>query len=78
MGILLNQEKKMEFHYTCRNSNCCYPGKDEFKMTIDEQAVMDDNNMATVFCPFCKKEMTPSFPAGQDMPPDKDLSGNVH
>ena len=48
----------MEFSYSCPNNNCSYPGKNHFTMTIDEQAVMDDKNMATVFCPFCKKEMT--------------------
>ena len=30
-------------------------------MTIDEETVMDDKNLATIFCPFCKKEMEPDL-----------------
>ncbi len=50
----------MELLFTCLNHNCSYPGKNNFEMTIDEETVMDNKNMATIFCPFCKKEMEPA------------------
>lgn len=68
----------MEFLFTCQNQNCSFPGKDKFKMTIDEESVMDDKNIATVFCPFCKKEMTPSSLTGQAASDARDLPGRVH
>ena len=64
----------MEFSYSCPNNNCSYPGKNQFTMTIDEQAVMDDKNMAAVFCPFCKKEMTFCILDGKSMAGDKPVN----
>lgn len=49
----------MEIIYACRNHNCSYPGKNRFEMTFDAETIMDDRNMATIFCPFCKNEMFP-------------------
>ena len=64
----------MEMSYICRNTVCSYPGKHRFEMTFDGQAVMDDKNMATVFCPFCKQEMVPVLPE-QPLPENRIDSG---
>lgn len=68
----------MEFLYTCRNKNCSYPGKSNFEMTIDEETVMDDKNMATVFCPFCKKEMKPKVLHGSGISPENNGYKHLH
>ena len=52
--------------YHCTNNNCSYPGDTQFEMTFKSESIMDNNNIATTFCPFCKKEMVPS--AMQDVP----------
>lgn len=49
----------MEIKYTCRNNNCSYPGSDRFEMRLNLESIMDNNNIATTFCPFCKSEMFP-------------------
>lgn len=45
--------------YVCINSNCSFPGKNRFEMAFNEESIMDEQNLASVFCPFCKKEMIP-------------------
>ena len=68
----------MEFSYTCRNQNCCFPGKNNFKMTIDQETVMDERNIATVFCPFCKNEMEPDLINDQTVSIPNDLSRSAN
>lgn len=46
--------------YNCTNINCNFPGKDQFKMTFNTESIIDINNLATVFCPFCKQPMVTS------------------
>ena len=46
--------------YNCTNINCNFPGKDQFEMTFNTESIIDINNLATVFCPFCKKAMETS------------------
>ncbi|MCF8114479.1 MAG: hypothetical protein K9K21_11580 [Desulfotignum sp.] len=53
----------METKYICTHTHCSYPGATRFEMAFKEESIMDDNNVATTFCPFCKKEMMP-VPAG--------------
>ena len=50
----------MEQTYRCINENCSFPGRNPFEMALNKELVMDDRNMAVVFCPFCKKEMIPA------------------
>ncbi|MCP4023534.1 MAG: hypothetical protein GY729_16935 [Desulfobacteraceae bacterium] len=52
----------MHIKYHCTNQNCSYPGVTQFEMTFKSETIADDHNVATLFCPFCKKEMTPSAP----------------
>ncbi len=45
--------------YHCTNENCSYPGVTQFEMTFKSETIADANNVAVLFCPFCKKEMSP-------------------
>ena len=47
----------MGIHYHCTNNNCSYPGDTQFEMSFKSESIMDNNNIATTFCPFCKKVM---------------------
>ncbi len=49
----------MEMKYHCENEYCSYPGEGEFGLTIQSEGIMDLNNIATIFCAFCKKQMVP-------------------
>lgn len=51
----------MEIQYLCRNNNCSYPGDTQCEIRFKAESIMDNNNLATVFCPFCKTEMIPSY-----------------
>ena len=57
--------------FNCTNNNCNYPGDTQFEMTLNQETIMDNNNVATIFCPFCKKEMVSSVFASK---PDDGLS----
>ncbi len=50
----------MEIKFTCKNNNCSHPGNHQFEMTFDEGTIMDAKNVASIFCPFCKTEMSSS------------------
>lgn len=50
----------MEAKFDCENISCSFPGKGQFKMKLNFESIMDKNNVATVFCPFCKEPMTAS------------------
>ncbi len=51
----------MEVQYLCQNNNCSYPGDTKCEIRFKAESIMDNNNLATVFCPFCKTEMMPSY-----------------
>lgn len=46
------------FH--CTNINCNFPGENQFKLKFNTESIVDINNLATVFCPFCKQPMVTS------------------
>ena len=48
----------MKIKLQCRNDDKCSADAKPFTCEIDEEAVMDDNNMATVFCPHCNRSLT--------------------
>ncbi|MFN2437332.1 MAG: hypothetical protein ABR513_09615 [Desulfotignum sp.] len=50
----------METKYICVHEHCSYPGSTRFEMSFKSESIMDDNNVATAFCPFCKKELMPA------------------
>jgi hypothetical protein len=47
----------MKIKLICRDDENCPAEITPFMMEIDEEAVMDGNNIATVFCPHCKRTM---------------------
>lgn len=62
-----------KFH--CTNNNCNYPGDTQFEMALNQETIMDNNNVATIFCPFCKKEMASSVFVSTEVD-DLSKSGN--
>ncbi len=50
----------MEIKYICTHNHCSYPGSTRFTMSFKAESIMDDKNVATPFCPFCKNEMVPA------------------
>ena len=47
----------MKRKFRCINDECSH-GKDANSVIeIDQEAWMDENNIATMFCPRCKKEL---------------------
>jgi len=51
----------MGIMYHCANNSCSYPGNTEFEITFKSESILDNNNLAAIFCPFCKKEMLGSI-----------------
>lgn len=51
----------MALKYCCTNKNCSYPGSTRYEITFKTETVIDQNNIAASFCPFCKQEMTPAI-----------------
>ena len=49
----------METKYICTHVHCSHPGNTRFEISFRAESIMDDKNVATPFCPFCKKEMVP-------------------
>ncbi len=59
----------METKYICTHEHCSYPGSTRFEMSFKSESIMDDNNVATAFCPFCKKELMPAPTLTMDCDP---------
>lgn len=47
----------MDLSYICVNHNCSFPGANSFEMTFKSESIMDENNVASLFCPFCENEL---------------------
>lgn len=56
----------METTYICTHVHCSHPGTNRFEMSFKAESIMDEKNVATPFCPFCKKEMMLLAPAVHD------------
>ena len=48
----------MEKTYCCTNKECSSGDKDEFVMVLDQESIMDEQNLAQMFCPRCKSRLT--------------------
>lgn len=59
----------MQTKYICTNEHCSYPGSTRFEMSFKPESIMDDNNVATAFCPSCKKELMPAPALNMDCDP---------
>ncbi|MCG8640373.1 MAG: hypothetical protein MI862_11590 [Desulfobacterales bacterium] len=62
----------MTLKYCCTNKACNYPGSTRFEMTFKAETIIDSNNIAATFCPFCKKEMQPVFSKDESCDPAAD------
>ena len=60
----------METTYICTHHHCSYPGSTRFEMSFKAESIMDDKNVATPFCPFCKHEMVPAPIVPMDCRPE--------
>ena len=49
----------MSIKFYCNSETCTHADKGPFVIELPTGAVMDKNNMATVFCPRCAKPMKP-------------------
>ncbi|HAR33844.1 MULTISPECIES: hypothetical protein [unclassified Desulfobacter] len=47
----------MDLSYICVNHNCSFPGANPFEVTFKSESIMDENNVASLFCPFCGNEL---------------------
>ncbi len=45
--------------FFCHNDKCSSDQRGLFFIDLPEEAVMDQNNLATIFCPKCGRKMTP-------------------
>ena len=43
--------------FYCHNKTCGSQSKGPFFIDLPSEAIMDNNNLATIFCPKCGKEM---------------------
>jgi hypothetical protein len=46
---------KRKFH--CTNADCSFGKSSDSVYEIHQEAWMDENNIATIFCPYCKQEL---------------------
>ena len=64
----------MALKYACTNPSCSYPGASQYEIVFRSETILDSNNVAASFCPFCRQEMVPSVspdavpPAASDHP----------
>ena len=57
----------MKIKLLCRDDENCTADIKPFTIEFDEEAVMDFNNIATVFCPYCNRTMkSPEQPDDTD------------
>ena len=47
----------MDLKLSCKNKDCNFQGAEDYVMCIPSEAVMDEDNMAAVFCPHCNKQL---------------------
>ena len=55
----------MKIKLQCRNDEKCSADAKPFTFEIDDEAVMDHNNMATVFCPHCNRTLISASQPGK-------------
>ena len=53
----------MSTKFFCNSDSCTHGDKGPFVLEIAQEAVLDGNNLATIFCPRCGKSMKPLPPS---------------
>ena len=51
------QEKSSNQRFYCQNEGCSNSDSTLFFIDLPAEAIMDNNNLATIFCPKCGREM---------------------
>ena len=54
----------MALKYHCTNDACSHPGSSRYEITFEAETILDANNIAASYCPFCKQEMMPDLAPG--------------
>lgn len=47
----------MKEKFCCTNPDCTKEDKDAIVMILDQESIMDEKNMAQMFCPNCKSRL---------------------
>jgi hypothetical protein len=47
----------MKIKFKCTNSSCCNSNTKEHQLVLPVEVVMDEKNMAVMFCPKCKRKL---------------------
>lgn len=47
----------MKVKYKCTNVSCRKKGEHEHRVDLPAEMVMDDRNVADMFCPKCKRKL---------------------
>lgn len=50
----------MNTEYICNNADCGYHDGPHYKLDLPSELIMDDKNLAALFCPYCKNELVPA------------------
>lgn len=48
----------MELRFFCKNEKCTYSEPEPFEIKLNMDAVMDEKNIADLFCPHCEEPLT--------------------
>ena len=59
----------MSTKFYCNSETCTHADNGPFVLELPQEAVMDGNNLATIFCPRCGKTM-------KQLPSDPDTNAN--
>jgi hypothetical protein len=52
----------MEMKYYCQNNQCMTDQKEAYVLTLKLDDVMDEKNIAQMFCPHCKTQLKAEKP----------------
>lgn len=47
--------------YFCPKENCDYKGSRPYILILPEEACVDVNNIASIFCPYCQSVLQPVY-----------------
>jgi len=47
----------MENKYCCSNPECKNDGNESYVKVLNQESVMDEQNIAQMFCPLCKSRL---------------------
>jgi hypothetical protein len=48
----------MQVKYKCENKMCDYHKERAYELIVSSESIMDEKNIATLFCPHCATKLT--------------------